>query len=123
MEKTIKECLGLAVVLFFALCLVQTAGAAAIEYNVTDIGGGRWQYDYTISNTSDENLFSFAIWFGSPNHDDTEIHYSGLKTGDLDSGYTSYNDGGDIPPVPEPQTFMLLGTGLLCLAASYRCSR
>jgi len=31
--------------------------------------------------------------------------------------------GGDIPPIPEPQTFMLLGTGILGLAAYYRRNR
>jgi len=39
----------------------------------------------------------------------------------LDSGYTTLR-GGDTPPpdVPEPQTFMLLGTGILGLAAYCR---
>lgn len=74
-----KKYLRLAAALFFTVCLIQTAGAAAIDYSLTNIGGDNWQYDYTITNNLNKNIFSFAIWFGSPDFDDTEIFYSDLQ--------------------------------------------
>ena len=200
-----KKYLRLAATLFFVACLIQTASAASINYNAINIGGDRWQYDYTITNTTNENIYSFAIWFGSPYYDDTEISYTDLAVngralgdwnewddifngwiiggwdtfdgqgyilsgqifaesldststwlapdeslglsvsfnwlldgtpGDqfyelfgnnynlpLEEGYTSRNDDTTPPVVPEPQTFMLFGTGLICLAAYYRRNR
>ena len=55
--------------MFFAVCLIQTAGAVSIDYDLTNIGGDRWQYDYTITNTSSDALYGFAIYFdyGPPN--------------------------------------------------------
>jgi len=74
-----KKYLRIAAALFFVACMIQTAGAAAIEYKSLYLEDqDRWQYDYTITNTSEENLFSFSIWFGSPYFDDTEIYYSDL---------------------------------------------
>ena len=191
-----KKYLRLAVALFFAACLIQTARAAAINYDVTNIGSNRWQYDYTITNNLSEDIYAFAIWFGSP--DDTQISYSDMEIGLLDPGIwggwyvdewdqqeqglpgferyepgqvfamsldsdttwlapndflklsvsftwhgagtpgsqyyelldsnfdllgDGYTQRGNIPPVPEPQTFMLLGTGILGLAAYCRRNR
>ena len=193
-----KKYLKLATALFFVACLIQTASAAAIDYNLTNISGNRWQYDYTITNNLSENIFSFSIWFGSPDFDDAYLSYGDLVisadsivwagwdvdgwnqeeygtapysyiipgqvfaesldptstwlTPDESLGLSvSFNwlaagtpgsqfyelfgsdydllvdgyaqGGGDMQPVPEPQTFMLLGTGILGLAAYYRRNR
>jgi hypothetical protein len=191
--------LRFAMALFLAACMIQMAGAAVIDYNLRNIGGDRWRYDYTITNDSDDDyLYGFSIYF------DNDLYYSGLNLevepslwdefepgwgiwqgdweiifGDpfgyndgnisvfnlgvgldphgileglsvsfnwLDAGTTpaifpgnqsfelfdaGFNSlglfgntrGGDMPTVPEPQTFMLLGTGLLGLAAYYRRKR
>ena len=60
-----KGLLKLAMALFFAACLIQSAGAAALEYNLTQGAGDRWQYDYTITNTLSEPVYAFEIFFES----------------------------------------------------------
>jgi hypothetical protein len=47
-----------------ALLLSATARAGVIEYDVTNLSGSTWRYDYTVTN--DElagGLFEFTIWF------------------------------------------------------------
>ena len=183
-----KKYFRLAITLVFAICAIQPASAAIINYTATTLDDGRWQYDYTIYNDSQIDIIAFDIYF-----DFNEGPYSGL---DLfaypDPDYSGWNQdifppftwsgvalepwmlsawaedgdplsyGGslgvfsvvfnwagnetpgnqmfrlwdsnwndfaygwttaieeDMPPIPEPQTFMLLGTGLLGLAAYYR---
>ena len=178
---------------FIVACVIQTAGAATIDYSLTNIDGDRWQYDYTITNTSTtDNLYGFSIYFnngfyrnlalevdsaswdewdmglgiwqedwmiifGDPFlYNDGELSalnlFTGLAPGGMlkglsvsfdwlgvagipqgqkfelfDANFASldiigYTTDSDIPPVPEPQTFMLLGTGILCLTAYYRRS-
>ena len=191
--------------LFFAACLIQAAGAASIDYIVTydaiQIGNDTWQYDYTIINNSQNDIYAldlffpkenqggdtlyqnvsvfnspagwesfffpevvisgveisppvmtwgggvwdalledfvFALWispgedlsgfsvtfdwFGEGNPGSQEFELWG--TANLDSLYkgltTSDAPNGDAPSVPEPQSFMLLGTGIIGLAAYYR---
>jgi len=158
---------------------------------LTNLGGDRWQYDYTVTNNSEEDyLYGFSINFGYGLYNRLDHEFDpaswdesyndgfwnglfqdnwlitwgdpfvygdgellafndtglapggileglsisfdwltagipgtqsfvlfGADYGELPGGYTS---GDDMPPVPEPQTFMLLGTGLLGLAAYYR---
>jgi len=71
-EGTMRGFLRLATALFFAVCLIQTAGAVTIDYNLTNIGGDRWQYDYKITNDLDVYLDWFIIDF-----DDAD--YTGLS--------------------------------------------
>ena len=185
-----KRYFGLATALFLAAFVIQTAGAATIDYDVTNIGGSRWQYDYTITNNSDDYLYGFSIYFDW-RYDNLNFEVGSVLWEELEPGLGKwqndwmviwgdpfdYNDGslsalnlnaglmpggileglsvsfdwsgldapgsqlfelfnadfvslnifgdttGDIPPVPEPQTFLLLGTGLLGLAAYYRRNR
>ena len=50
--------------LFFAAFLIQAAGAATIiDYTTTNINDDRWQYNYTITNTLDEPVYAFEIFF------------------------------------------------------------
>ena len=172
-----KRILKFAAALFFALCMIQAAGAAVVfEYDLTNIGGDRWQYDYTITNNNDWNIEAFTIRFDSGLYDelyveskptgwdtifgDPFIYNDGevtawyedtwLLPGEMLAGLSvSFNwlDLDKIPgtqlfeilsldgqvleygrtegpsDVPEPQTFALLGTGLIGLAAFYRRNR
>lgn len=56
--RTIKVFLGVAV-----LTLSSSAIADSILYTVDDLGGGRWQYNYTVDNTGTNALDAFAIFF------------------------------------------------------------
>ena len=58
-----KVLLRLAMTLIFAVCVIQTAGAAVIEYDLTQGAGGRWHYDYTVTNALDEPIYAFEIFF------------------------------------------------------------
>jgi hypothetical protein len=186
--RAMKGFLRLAAALFFATCLIQTAGAVTIGYELTNIEDNRWQYDYTISNDSTEYfwdaisiVFEYGsysnltlgvgvydadeylwIWndewmlvLGEPTYmtGDGELlafNFFGLSPDQSVSGLTvsfdwlgngkpgdqlftiidvndpTYTVGGgvtsnlDTSDVPEPQTFMLLGTGILGIAAYYR---
>ena len=70
-----KTFLRLALALFFAACLIQTADAAMIDYIAKNINGDRWQYDYTIINDSGYDIYGFEIFF------DKDI-YSNLRIAD-----------------------------------------
>ena len=178
--------------LFLVACVIQMAGAATIDYNLTNPYGDRWQYEYTITNNSEDYLYGFAIYFdngfytnltlevdpaswdewdtnfgiwqdswmvilGDPfAYNDGELlafNDAGLSPGGILEGLSvsfdwlkpgtspqyqsfelfgadgvslgqfGYTSGGDMPPVPEPQSFVLLGTGILGLAAYYRRNR
>jgi hypothetical protein len=58
-----KGLLRFAAALILVACLIQTAGAGTVDYNLTEIGGGRWQYDYTITNDFADDIFAFSIHF------------------------------------------------------------
>jgi hypothetical protein len=47
-----------------ALLLCGTARAGIIEYDVTNVSGSTWRYDYTVTNnTLASGLSQFTIWF------------------------------------------------------------
>ena len=60
-----KRCFRPAMMLFFAVCAIQAAGAAtiAIDYEVKYITGNTWQYNYTIYNNSEYEIDLFQIYF------------------------------------------------------------
>jgi hypothetical protein len=46
------------------LCLVSKAQATVIMMKPTDLGGGRWQCDYTVKNdTLPQPISEFRIWY------------------------------------------------------------
>ena len=49
--------------LFMVSSLAFAVPDANIHYQETDLGGGLWQYDYTLSNTSDAGEYLYNIWF------------------------------------------------------------
>ena len=186
-----KGFLRLAAALFFAVCLIQTAGAVTIDYDLTNIVGNQWRYDYTIYNDLHTDLYWFVIDFNDADYFgldvvdesrpfgwdvfardpeellgmflpgqvqawtfDTGLAYGeflefsiifdwfGLPdkpvggeqswlafAGDFDpenpaaSGITAVSDIYPASEVPEPQTFALMASGLLGLAAYYRKNR
>jgi hypothetical protein len=51
-------------VLAAALLLSATAHAGIIEYDVTNVGGSTWRYDYAVTNDAQASgLGEFTIWF------------------------------------------------------------
>ena len=60
-----KKNIGLlAAALVFAFFMAQAASAVTIEYATTNVGGDRWQYDFTIFNDSAYDFNAFDIAFG-----------------------------------------------------------
>ena len=60
-----KKNIGLlAAALVFAFCMAQAASAVTIEYELNNIGGERWQYDFTIYNDTVYDFAAFDIGFG-----------------------------------------------------------
>jgi hypothetical protein len=51
---------GLALALVFT---ASTARAAEISYTTTDLGGGQWQYDYTVSDNTFNAFEGFSLFF------------------------------------------------------------
>ena len=197
-----KKYFKLAAILFFAVFAIQTANAVTISYNLENIEGNRWKYNYTVYNDSPFDIYAVDIYLNEFNSEiekmitqypdesrqsifdafdmkvaaldgwDTYITAPHIGLGGLvenptmlsvealdelllqgDSldvfgiAFNWFGDGipetvgqlfelwgdgwkflGDgrtsyeniPPPIPEPQTFMLLGTGLVGLAAYYR---
>ncbi|MBI4849447.1 MAG: hypothetical protein HY808_12880 [Nitrospirae bacterium] len=82
-----------AIFLFSSMAIA--APGANLLYLETDLGGGQWQYDYTVYNTSTagEDLFSIMLYFGGPfGGDDRTVTGSTLPTG-WESGNGYYWEG------------------------------
>ena len=78
----------MASVVLFAVCMMQMASAAVISYDAVNIGGDRWQYDYTIYNDTTDNIDMFQIYFGfgqtydpSALYDNLAVDYATLPAG------------------------------------------
>ncbi len=67
------------IILLMILAVLGTAGAGyiVIDADVADLGGGRWEYSYTISNIVDEQASITAewltIWFDYADYSNFEI--------------------------------------------------
>ena len=68
-----KRFLGIAAALLLAACMIQAANAATIGYTATPLGGDRWQYDYTITNTLADDILAFSIWFDYGKYENLEL--------------------------------------------------
>ena len=77
--------------LFLAACVIQAAGAAVIDYNLTNLGGDRWQYDYTITNDSMDYLYGFSIFFNNGLYDNLALEVDPLSWEEWDSGLGLYS--------------------------------
>ncbi len=65
----------LSLCILLVLILSQVVGAG-ICYNVTDLGGGRWQYDWTVTNSADlgvDPLEGFTIYFDYDNYNNLVV--------------------------------------------------
>ena len=64
--------------LFFIVCLVQAAGAAAIDYTAEHLSDNRWQYNYSITNGLETtNIGGFIVYFEYDLYMDLELKFSG----------------------------------------------
>ncbi len=65
------------VLLFLALVIFQPASAVVIEYELTDLGGDRYRYDYTVINDGSlgagVSVQLFDILFDPPLYDESSL--------------------------------------------------
>ena len=49
----------------FMVLFMSSMGAHAVilEYRLSDLGAGRYQYDYTLTNDSRPDIYGFTAWF------------------------------------------------------------
>jgi hypothetical protein len=83
-----KAFLRLAAVLFFTVCLIQTAGADPIRPSepLFDEDSNKWQSVYTFYNDTDSTIYGFSIDY------DVDL-YSGLDVWSDESVWTSTGTG------------------------------
>ncbi len=63
--------IGVMVLSVYGSCLA--AFAAQITATATEIGGGRWQYSYDITNTGTDAIEQLTIWFDYSGYSNFEI--------------------------------------------------
>ena len=69
-----KKIFGLLIAaLLLVLCVMPAAEAATVEYLAKNIGGDRWQYDYTIFNDSATDIGALALYFGYGLYDELDV--------------------------------------------------
>jgi hypothetical protein len=61
MRKTLL--LSVACISFLAFSLPAFAGSISIQYDVENLGSGKWQYDYTVNGAFTEYANGFIIYF------------------------------------------------------------
>jgi len=81
-----------------------SAQAAVIEFDLTDLGGGRWQSDYTLINDGADPVEGFLIEFPAG-------LYANLTLSGQPGGWDSFTADPLPPPFPAPGLLDSLATG------------
>lgn len=103
-----------AVLAVAVLMLSGSAFADTILYTVENLGGNRWQYNYTVDNTGTNALEEFAIFFDLGAGD--AVVYDNLAVADTADGWfadvfqpdTSIPDGGIVESFLDTGLFPIL---------------
>lgn len=104
----------IAVSIFLFASIAIGAPSASALYQETDLGGGLWQYDYTIHNTStnNENIYLFGLTFNRINNMLSTVTGLPLPTGWTSSFWPAGWEGTQITRTISSETeYMGIPTG------------